>query len=238
VLLGLGACATLPRAQVAPAADGGLDVQVTEAQSVRALAVTVYDDVTLAAALAEAAGIPADQPVAAGTALRLPSKDELKQRIATDERARKLQEEGRDAERAGDWEKAAGRYREAMALRPGVPEVRHALGVALLRSGRLEESLQLRAEGSLLHPYDADTRYAYGAALRESGDLAGALQELEAAVELDEHHARARYDRARTLQDLGRTDDAVRAWREFLFAFPDDPWAEDARLALDRLGAR
>jgi tetratricopeptide (TPR) repeat protein len=237
-LLALGACATLPKAQVAPAAGGGLDVRVTEEQSVRALAVTVYDDVALAAALAEAAGIPADQPVAAGTALHLPTKDELTRRIAADERARELQEEGRRAERDGDWAKAAGRYREAMALRPDLPQVRHALGVALLRSGNLEEALSLLAEGSLLHPYDAETRYAYGAALREKGDLAGALQELDAAVELDEHHARARYDRARTLQELGRSDDAARAYREFLFAFPDDPWAEDARRALDGLGGR
>lgn len=237
-LLALSACATLPRAEVGPAADGNLQVQVHEAQSVRALAVTVYDDVALAGALAEAAGIPPDEPIAAGTVLTLPPKEELKQRIETAERARELQAEGREAERDGNWEKAARKYREAMELRPGSPETRLALGVALLRTGHLEESLRLLAEGSALHPSDADTRYAHGAALRESGDLAAALQELDAAVELDEHHARARYDRARTLLDLGRTDEARQAYREFLFAFPDDPWAEDARRALDGLGDR
>jgi tetratricopeptide (TPR) repeat protein len=230
-------CATLPKADVHSRDDGRFDVVVAEAQSVGALAVTVYGDRQLAGALAEAAGIPPGEPIAAGTQLALPSKTELKERIAVAERARKLQAEGEEAQRKGEWEKAEARYREAMTLRPAAPELRQGLGVALLRRGKLEESLELLAQGSLLHPYDASTRYAYGAALREAGSLADALQELDAAVELDEHHARARYERARTLLELGETARARNAYREFLFAFPDDPWADEGRRRLDELDA-
>jgi tetratricopeptide (TPR) repeat protein len=241
-IVGVGAlaffvsCATLPKAEVVPGEDGRLDVQVTEEQSVRALAVNVYGDVKLADALAESAGLSADEPVAAGTTLKLPSKAVLKRRIADADRARKLRAEAAEAQRKGDWEKTAKLSREALELSPGA-ESRRTLGVALLRTGHLEESLHLLSEGSILYPEDAGTRYAYGAALRESGNLAEALEELDAAVRLDEHLARARYDRARTLRDLGRNDEARDAYREFLFAFPDDPWADDARRQLDELGS-
>jgi len=236
LLLLAGACATLPKAEVAPGEPGRLSVTATEEQSVRALAVNVYGDVKLADALAEAAGIPVDKPVPAGARLDLPTKEALQRRIAARNRARKLQAEGEEAARRGEWEKAARKYREALDVRPSA-EARQALGVALLRTGELETSLRLLAEGAILYPDDADTRYAYGAALREAGRLPEALEELNAAVELDELHARAHYDRARTLLDLGHTDEARTAYREFLFAFPDDPWAEDARRQLDELGS-
>lgn len=230
------ACATLPEVEVAPGDGGRLDVRVVEEQSVRALAVSVYGDVKLADALAEAAGIRADRPVEAGTELSLPSKSELERRIDRKKRAAKLLEEGAEAAHRQEWEKAARKYRESLEVDPS-PGARQALGVALLKTGDLDTSLRLLAEGSILYPDDADIRYAYGAALRESGNLPDALEELNAAAELDEHHARAHYDRARTLRDLGRTDEARAAYREFLFAFPDDPWAEDARRQLDELGS-
>lgn len=228
-------CATLPRADVASRDDGWLTVTIREEQSVRALAVTVYDDLNLADGLAEAAGIPADDPVAAGTVLVLPDKRTLKDRLATSNRARKLRDEGEAAQRRGDWTKAEKEYREAWELRPDLPDVRRFLGVALLRNGKLEESLALLREASFLTPNDADTRWAYGAALRENGQREEALAELDAAVRLDENNARAHYDLARTLDELGRRGRARDAYREFVFAFPGDPWVADAQRRLDEL---
>jgi tetratricopeptide (TPR) repeat protein len=234
-LLRAGGCATLPKTDITTADDGNLVVDVQEEQSVLALAVSVYDDRHLARPLAEAADLPYDEPVPAGTVLTLPPKRVLKDRLSAAKKADKLFGKGEDALRKGKYDEAVERYRAALALRPERTDARRQLGKALLRTGELDESYRLLAEAAQRDPDDADTRHALGVVLRRRGDLEAALVELNAAVELDETLARAAYDRARTLHDLGRFDEARRAYQTFLYAFPSDPWVEDARHALEEL---
>ena len=74
--------------------------------------------------------------------------------------------------------------------------------------------------------------------LRDAGDLDAALVELEAAVKQDGTHARAAYERAHTLNDLGQYASAEKAFENFVFAFPADPFIDEARRALEELRER
>ncbi|MHC4822121.1 MAG: hypothetical protein ACYTDX_10430, partial [Planctomycetota bacterium] len=129
--LALAACGALPRATVKPV-DGQLLVQVEEAQSFRALAVTVYNDVQLARAVADVAGLPYEHGVEAGAVLNLPTKKALKEHVAGDKKADSLFDEGEREARRGEWGKAAAKYREALEVRPERADIRQGLGVALL----------------------------------------------------------------------------------------------------------
>ena len=52
-------------------------------------------------------------------------------------------------------------------------------------------------------------------------------QPLQADLAYHGDYANARYHLARTLDDLGRDDEADRHWHEFLRLAPDSPWAHE-----------
>jgi len=65
-------------------------------------------------------------------------------------------------------------------------------------------------------PTDATLRRALAAALTARGDTAGALDELGQVLRADPHSARAQLDVATTLDRMGRSDEALRAYRSQL----------------------
>jgi tetratricopeptide (TPR) repeat protein len=58
-----------------------------------------------------------------------------------------------------------------------------------------------------------------------AGAFAGALRSHDA-------YADAHYHLARTLDELGRQDEALTHWRRFAELSPDNPWADEARQRL------
>lgn len=77
--------------------------------------------------------------------------------------------------------------------------------------------------------------------LRAKGDLAGALAELEQLVAQGVNESteglegRAQYWRARTMAQLGRTDDAVNAWRDLVLSAPLAYYGQQALARLHEL---
>jgi TolA-binding protein len=116
-----------------------------------------------------------------------------------------LDEEG-EARRQGDYERVVSLHRQLVARYPGSREAQ----VSRATVGRL-----LLDRGN---PADALTSFdAY------LGAGSGALEE-EALV-----------GRATALERLGRRDEASRAWRDLLAAFPESPYAAHARTRLGGL---
>ena len=100
-------------------------------------------------------------------------------------------------------------------LVPNEPHAHKDLGLAYHRAGRDEEArLELIATHLLGHE-DAETHSALGQLHLEAGRLELAQARLARAVELDPRLASARYALARTLQRLGRADEAREQLAEF-----------------------
>jgi predicted CXXCH cytochrome family protein len=95
-----------------------------------------------------------------------------------------------DAYRQGGQESEAERVLVASAKAyPKAAEIRHALGLSLVRQKRPAEALKALGEAAALAPDNARFAYVYGVALHDAGRRADAMRTLDAAL------ARHPYDR-------------------------------------------
>ena len=77
-----------------------------------------------------------------------------------------------------------------------------------------------------------EARVNLGCVLLEMGDKELAVGAFHGAIHSHESYADAHYHLARTLDDLGRSGEALTHWRRFAELSPESPWADEAR---DRL---
>jgi tetratricopeptide (TPR) repeat protein len=77
-----------------------------------------------------------------------------------------------------------------------------------------------------------EARANLGCVLAETGQQELALAAFEGALRYHPDYADVHYHLARTLDQLGRRDQAEEHWRAFLVHAPDSPWAEEARSRL------
>lgn len=70
----------------------------------------------------------------------------------------------------------------------------------------------------------------------DRGEWEKALARYDRVLELDEYNPEALYNRGEALYALGRTDEAVKAWQEFLEAYPDGTLAFRAADWLNQFG--
>lgn len=128
---------------------------------------------------------------------------------------------------AGDVIDRAGRDRSA--------EAQHAAGVAMVLVEKPEEAVA-RLEDAAKTSHDAKTfsdlaaaRYAAAVQLGRASLYPTALAAADAALHIDPHLPEALFNRALILEHLGLTDEAKRAWQNYLQADPSSPWATEAR---------
>jgi tetratricopeptide (TPR) repeat protein len=232
-------CAPYPGALVSDSGGGDLRVEVRDAQSFEALARFLYGDARLGPAVAQLSGLPYDEGVPAGVVLSLPPKPAVERHSQEEAKAESLLKKGRSALAAGKFDDAAEKLEAARELRPERSDVLLLLGTAHMRAQRLDEASPLLERAARQRPGDPEARYALGTLYRRQDRLPDALFELEAAIDaLGEGggNPRISYDHALTLQELGRRTEARDAFQRFLYEFPSDPWAENARRNLEELG--
>lgn len=143
----------------------------------------------------------------------------------------------RAALRAADWRSDLAYYRAATACNPVSVKARTALGVALLREGRLDEGeRELRAARGLDKTF-------YGAAFNLArlsyarGDLPAARARLDAARVLDAGAPDGLLLQALLDESAGRLDDAERSLARCLGLAPNDAAARyNSARVLARLG--
>jgi tetratricopeptide (TPR) repeat protein len=79
-----------------------------------------------------------------------------------------------------------------------------------------------------------EARANLGCVLAELGDRELAVAAFEGALSLHPEYADVHLHLARTLDDMGRANDATDHWRDFLRLAPESPWAATARERLKR----
>lgn len=159
------------------------------------------------------------------------------------------QQRGTAALQEGLYSEAIPNLQVVVRARPADTTARYNLGVALQRVQSYRESvetltaagapeLSMRPLGSgVAVPKDADADYVYalGTSFQEARDFARALVCFEAVTRSFPQHLQSQYGRALALQQIGRREEARRAWEAYLKRDPSSTWAVSARKHLAAL---
>ncbi len=136
-------------------------------------------------------------------------------------------------ERLGDKKGALALYERAIRLDPEHSMSWNNLGSLLNGMGKREEGLKMIRRAHELDPANVEATFNLGAILLVEGRPEEALPLLEAAARQRPGFARAHILTAKALEALGRTDDAIFAWRTLGDTAPV-AWLNIARIELER----
>jgi Flp pilus assembly protein TadD/DNA-binding transcriptional MerR regulator len=139
-----------------------------------------------------------------------------------------------DLEEAGQLAEAAEMYRAAMAAAGPDPETCFQLAELLYRQGDLAAARERYYMAVELDEDYVEARANLGCVLAETGQRELAVAAFEGTLSYHGGYADVHYHLARTLDEMGRRDEARSHWQTFLAMAPDSPWAAEARA---RLGA-
>jgi tetratricopeptide (TPR) repeat protein len=132
----------------------------------------------------------------------------------------------------GQLEPAVETYRAAMAATGPVPELCFQVAELLYRLGDLGGARERYFMTIELNEDYVEARANLGCVLAETGQAELAVAAFQGALAYHADYQDAHYHLARTLDELGRTDEAEVHWRAFLDLAPDSPWADQARSRL------
>lgn len=146
---------------------------------------------------------------------------------------RQLAQWAGELEEAGDLRGAAEMYRAALAAGGPQPELCFQLAEVLYRLGELLAARERYYAALELDENYVEARANLGCVLLETGEPELAVAAFMGTLRLHADYADVHYHLARTLDDLGRADEARVHWRRFLDLASDSPWADEARQRLE-----
>ncbi len=141
-------------------------------------------------------------------------------------------EAAQSLEENGQLELAAEMYRSALAAGGPHPETCFQLADVLYRLGDSSAARERYYMAVELDENYVEARVNLGCILAEGGQYDLAASAFEGALAFHDEFPDAHYHLARTLDDLGRPEQAVEHWSRFLELAPDSPWAATARQRL------
>lgn len=113
-------------------------------------------------------------------------------------------------------------YREAVRIRPEYWEARSALGVLLMRQGRLQEAWDQQEQALHLRPSSADVHFNLGLLMARMGRSGDAASRYAESLRLDPGLAGAHYSWGNLLVAEGRWAEAEARFREAVRLEPDN----------------
>lgn len=138
-----------------------------------------------------------------------------------------------DLEDQGHVEAAAEMYRAVLAAAEPQPEVNFYLAELLYRMNDLTAARERYFMAIELDENYVEARANLGCVLAELGQAELAVAAFQGALAYHDQYADVHYHLAKTLDQLGRPDEAANHWRTFLELAPDSPWAEEAEQRLE-----
>jgi tetratricopeptide (TPR) repeat protein len=135
---------------------------------------------------------------------------------------------------AGQTTDAVEMYRAALAAGGPDAETCFLLAELLYRLDDLPAARERYFMAIELNEDYVEARANLGCVLAELGERELAVAAFEGALSYHAEYPDVHYHLARTLDELGRGDEAARHWRTFLDLAADSPWADEARRRLDR----
>jgi tetratricopeptide (TPR) repeat protein len=141
-------------------------------------------------------------------------------------------ERGVRCEMIGELTDAISCYAQALLVGGPVPQICFDLAHAFTCVGEKQRAVERYVQAIELDPTFADAWNNRGVLLAELGKNSEACVAFEGALVNRPGDARARYNLADTLDDLGRSADAIPHWKAYLQLDPHSQWAEHARKRL------
>lgn len=143
-----------------------------------------------------------------------------------------------ELEDSGQLEAAAEMYRAALAAGGPDAGICFQLAELLYRLGDLAAARERYYQAVELDEDFVEARANLGCLLAETGQPDLAVAALEGALRFHPQYADAHYHLARTLDQLGRSQQACTHWQAFLELAPESPWADYARTRLAQQSPR
>jgi tetratricopeptide (TPR) repeat protein len=137
----------------------------------------------------------------------------------------------------GDSDDAAEAFRLCLMARPGDSEINFLLAEALYRSENPYGALERYYSAVELDHNYIEAWTQLGCLHAELDQPDAALEALKIALSLHPDYPDAHYHSAEILSQLGRNDEAVPHWKEYLDHDNRGPWAETARQRLTEAGS-
>ena len=143
---------------------------------------------------------------------------------------------GRRASDAEDFATAADLFRRGLAILPGSPALRHALGLSLYWMGDAQAAVAQFEETLRRTPRHAPTHLSLGIFRAQQQRYRDALTHFAAAADVDPGRIEAHVGQAEMLRNLGDLEASVPHWRRAVSLDPSDAasWFDGAA-ALVRL---
>ncbi|MFM7515985.1 MAG: tetratricopeptide repeat protein [Pirellula sp.] len=138
-----------------------------------------------------------------------------------------------ELEDAGRIQEAIEWHRVILAKYGSSADIVFGLGELLLRVGEVLAARERFYNAIEIDEDFVEARASLGCVLAETGQLDLAIAAFEGALAKDDHYPDVHYHLARSLDEIGNTQDATKHWLRFLQLSPQSPWAEEA---LERLG--
>jgi tetratricopeptide (TPR) repeat protein len=132
----------------------------------------------------------------------------------------------------GDLDAALEMYRTALVAGGPRAEVCFQLAELLYRLGDVGSARERYYMAIELDEDFVEARANLGCVLAETGQLELAVAAFRGALEHHTDYPDVHYHLARTLDELGREQQAAHHWKCFLALAPDSPWAEEGRQRL------
>jgi len=126
-----------------------------------------------------------------------------------------------DAERAGDFRKAAGYLKDSAALKED-PTVHLRLGYYQLQSGGVKDAMRTLGEARVRWPKDDRIAYYLALGHDDLGERAQAVALLREVLSLKPEDREARWQLATILEKMDKIAEAETEFRKLLLSKPDD----------------
>jgi tetratricopeptide (TPR) repeat protein len=146
--------------------------------------------------------------------------------------ADRLFEEAKEAEDAGDWERARTLYTRCLAMEPHEPVIAFNLSHVLRQLGEPEEARRYLTKALVLDPNFAEAWYNLASLAREADDIDSARRHLRRAITADPRYPDPLYNLALLEFEAGEYDEAAHLWQRYLKLDPNSAWGKKARHGL------
>jgi len=138
-----------------------------------------------------------------------------------------------ELEEAGRIQEAIEWHRVILAKYGSSAEIVFGLGELLLRAGEVLAARERFYNAIEIDEDFVEARASLGCVLADTGQVDLAIAAFEGALAKDDHYPDVHYHLARSLDEIGNTQEATKHWLRFLQLSPQSPWADEA---LERLG--
>ncbi len=237
LLLGTGCTKQVKQGANTDAAGQGhtLKHTVLEGETLRRIADNYYGDPDLAGDIATMNGITDPNRIVPGSVLALEFNEGQWQNARQRSTALEAYNKGVDLMAQDRLAEAEKQFRLALGTQPDLESASYNLALVLAQRGKNSEALVFLDELVADYPENTDFHFARGHSLFLVARFDEAAAEFAEVLAIDGQHKRAVFGLARSYQEDGRKQKAIKAWQQYLDMDSTSSWADVARRNLKNL---